>query len=56
MTIDDLIERCDELGIRTDTPLVVHEPGEGFYIIEELNLTKFGELRIVIQQTYYEED
>jgi hypothetical protein len=49
MTLDDLCERADELGIRTDMPLVVHEPGEGFYTIEELTITSYGELRLVIQ-------
>lgn len=54
-SLDDLCERADELGIRTDTPLVVHEPGEGLYTIEELTLTDYGELRIVIQPTYQED-
>ena len=49
MTLDDLLDRADELGIRTDMPLVVHEPGEGFYTIEELTITSYGELRLVIQ-------
>lgn len=56
MSIDELCERADELGIRTDTPLVIHQPGEGFYTIEEMTLTNYGELRIVIQATFQDEE
>jgi len=51
MTLDELCERADELGVRGDLQLVVHEPGVGFATIEEVDVTRTGEVRLVIQST-----
>lgn len=52
MTLDELNERADELGITGDQPIIIHEPGVGFWTIEALDLTRWGEARLVIQESF----
>ena len=55
MTLDELNERADELGISGDAQLVLHEPGVGFWTLESVDMTRSGETRLEIQaDTYYE--
>ena len=55
MLLDELFERIDELGVSTDSPLVIHEPEVGFYTIECIEVTSYGQVRLQIQPSYNEE-
>lgn len=55
MTRDELDELLDAHDVQGNEQIVVHEPGEGFWTIEEVVRPKYGEVRLVIQQdTFFE--
>jgi len=58
MTLDELNERADELGLPGDTQLIVHEPGEGFFTIEGLDMPTHGTTaRLQVQaDTFFENE
>jgi len=55
VNLDELNARADELGLRGDEELVIHEPGVGFWTLENVDVTRAGDVRLEIQaDTYYE--
>lgn len=55
MTLDELNARADELGIRGDEQLVLHEPDIGFWTLEGVDIKNGGEIRLEIQpDSFYE--
>lgn len=55
MTLDELNERADELGIPGNAQLVLHEPEVGFWTLEGVDMTRSGEVRLEIQpDVFYE--
>lgn len=56
MTIEEFMDRVEELGLDPKSELVVHEPDVGFATIEEVNLTNYGQVRVVIQSTHTTEE
>jgi len=54
MTLDELNARADELGLRGDEELVLHEPDVGFWTLESVDVKNSGEVRLEIQAGYFD--
>jgi hypothetical protein len=56
VTIEEFLDRVDELGLDPKSELVVHEPEVGFATIEEVSLTSYGQVRVTIQSMFTTEE